>query len=245
MNQTIEALCLLVLTSIMITVLIGCGDSVRKINIPVKVDSQINLDQYNNLVVLPFTAVKRRNMLANVPLDTGNEIALALRYKLSRRKGLNVISTQETFLMLDGETSAVNTLAKANVDRVISIGEYMNVDAIVGGNYDFYAVSQPRRAYSERYSRTLQRYVTYYQDYLEKTYVLSLQIRILDVATKEFVWDELYNRRASEAHSLGSMIISEVAPTNSILKNLIQQALRKFIREISPHYETEYRFLVQ
>ena len=63
MNQTIEALCLLVLTSIMITVLIGCGDSVRKINIPVKVDSQINLDQYNNLVVLPFTVVKRRNML--------------------------------------------------------------------------------------------------------------------------------------------------------------------------------------
>ena len=119
----------------------------------------------------------------------------------------------------------------------------MDVDAVVGGDYDFYAVSQPRRAYSERYSRTLQRYVTYYQDYLEKTYVFSLQIRILDVATKEFVWDELYNRRASEAHSLGSMIISEVAPTNSILKNLVQQALRKFIRETSPHYETEYRFL--
>ena len=54
MNQTIEALCLLVLTSIMITVLIGCGDSVRKINIPVNVDSQIDLDQYNNLVVLPL-----------------------------------------------------------------------------------------------------------------------------------------------------------------------------------------------
>ena len=97
MNQTIEALCLLVLTSIMITVLIGCGDSVRKINIPVNVDSQIDLDQYNNLVVLPFTAVKRRKMLANVPVDTGNEIALTLRYKLGRRKGLNVMSTQETF----------------------------------------------------------------------------------------------------------------------------------------------------
>ncbi|SVA62069.1 uncharacterized protein METZ01_LOCUS114923, partial [marine metagenome] len=107
----------------MITVLIGCGDSVRKINIPVKVDSQIDLGQYKNLVVLPFTAVPRRNMLANVPVDTGNEIALTLRYKLGRRKGLNVISTQETFLMLDGEISAVNTLAKANVDRVISIGE--------------------------------------------------------------------------------------------------------------------------
>ena len=182
-------------------------------------------------------------MLANVPADTGNEIALALRYQLGRRKGLNVISTQDTFLMLDGRASAVNTLARENIDRIISAGDYMDVDAVVGGDYDFYAVSQPRRAYSERYSRTLQRYVTYHQDYLEKTYVFSLQIRILDVATKEFVWDELYNRRASEAHSLGSMIISEVAPTNSILKNLVQQALRKFIRETSPHYETEYRFL--
>ena len=245
MNRRIEALRLLVLTSTMIMVLLGCGDSVRKINIPVKVDSQIDLERYTNFVVLPFVAVKRKNMLANVPANTGKEIALTLRYQLGRQKDLNVISAQETALMLDGEASAVNTLAKANIDRVISIGEYMDVDAVIGGSYDFYAVSQPRRAYSERYSRTLQRYVTYYQDYLEKTYVLSLQLRIVDVATKEFVWDEIYNRRASEAHSLGSMIISEVAPTNSILKNLTQQALRKFIRAISPHYETEYRFLVQ
>ena len=243
MNRTSEAFCFLALIGIMITVLLGCCDSVRKFSIPVKVDSQIDLEQYNNLVVLPFTAIKSGNMLANVPADTGNEIALALRYQLGRRKGLNVISTQDTFLMLDGRTSAVNTLARENIDRIISAGDYMDVDAVVGGDYDFYAVSQPRRAYSERYSRTLQRYVTYYQDYLEKTYVFSLQIRILDVATKEFVWDELYNRRASEAHSLGSMIISEVAPTNSILKNLVQQALRNFIRETSPHYETEYRFL--
>lgn len=245
MNRTIEALRTLALISIMVVVFIGCSNSVRKINIPIKVDSQIDFEQYTNLVVFPFALVKRRNMLANVPVDTGNEIALTLRYQLGRRKDLSVMSTQETLLMLDGEVSTVTTLSQANVDRAISISEYMDVDAIVGGDYDFYAVSQPRRAYSERYSRTLQRYVTYYQDYLEKTYVLSLKIRVLDVAAKEFVWDEIYSRRASEAHSLGSMIISEVAPTNSILKNLIQQALRKFIREISPHYETEYRFLVQ
>ena len=48
-------------------------------------------------------------MLANVPADTVNEIALSLRYQLGRRKGLNVISTQDTFLMLDGRASAVNT----------------------------------------------------------------------------------------------------------------------------------------
>ena len=81
MNRTSEAFCFLALIGIMITVLSGCGDSVRKISIPVKVDSQIDLEQYNNLVVLPFTAIKRGNMLANVPADTGSEIALALRYQ--------------------------------------------------------------------------------------------------------------------------------------------------------------------
>ena len=136
MNRRIEALRLLVLTSTMIMVLLGCGDSVRKINIPVKVDSQIDLERYTNFVVLPFVAVKRKNMLANVPANTGKEIALTLRYQLGRQKDLNVISTQETALMLDGEASAVNTLAKANIDRVISIGEYMDVDAVIGGSYD-------------------------------------------------------------------------------------------------------------
>ena len=84
-----------------------------------------------------------------------------------------------------------------------------------------------------------------YQDYLQKTFILALQVMIVDVDTEEIVWDEKYERTAVQNHTLGSFLVSQVAPHNSILKSLTRQAVSEFTRRIAPHYDTEERFLVK
>ncbi len=221
----------------------GCGGPITRISIPIKVQSELNVSQYSSFVVLPFFDERPDGETKSAAKEAEEEIASLMRRRLGQQKNLNILGTQETLRMLDGEPLDLNLLNEPS--QIFQYGELFEVDAVVLGSYKFYTVSRSRRYYGERYSRTMQRYVTDYQDYLQKNYIFSLRVLIADAESEEVVWDEKYERTAAEAHTLGSFLVSQATPDESTLKNLAKQAITEFTRKIAPHYQTEERFLVR
>ncbi len=221
----------------------GCGGPIARVSIPIKVQSELNVSQYSSFVVLPFFDERPDGETTSAAKETEEEIASLMRRRLGQQKNLNILGTQETLRMLDGEPLGLNLLNDPS--QIFQYGELFEVDAVVLGSYKFYTVSRSRRYYGERYSRTMQRYVTDYQDYLQKNYIFSLRVVIADAESEEVVWDEKYERAAAEAHTLGSFLVSQATPDESTLKNLAKQAITEFTRKIAPHYQTEERFLVR
>ena len=222
----------------------GCASAVKRVPIKIQVESTIDVTKYSGFAVLPFIEAKDSKHQRVVSSDgTGTEIASLMRIGLGRNQNLDVVSTQDTLRLVSDETLDEDLLV--DVSELVRIGQYFEVDAVIVGSYNFFAVSQPRRYYGERYSRRLQRYVTDYQDYLEKTYILSLRIIIAGVDTEKIIRDDTYERRAFQSHSVSSFLLSEVTPHEGILKSLARQAVSEFTRQVSPHYEQEERFLVR
>ncbi len=222
----------------------GCGSAVTRVPIKIQVESTIDVTKYSGFAVLPFIEAKdSKNQRVAASDKTGGEIASLMRIGLGRNQNLDVVSAQETLRLFSDETLDEDLLV--DVSELVRIGQYFEVDAVIAGSYNFFAVSQPRRYYGERYSRRLQRYVTDYQDYLEKTYILSLRIVITSVDTEEIIRDDTYERRAYQSHSVSSFLISEVTPAEGLLKSLARQAISEFTRQVAPHYEREERFLVK
>ena len=222
----------------------GCGSSVTRVPIKIQVESTIDVTKYSGFAVLPFIEAKDsgRQRIASSD-ETGEEIASLMRIGLGRNQNLDVVSTQDTLRLFGNETLDEDMLV--DVSELARIGQYFEADAVIVGSYAFYARSQPRRYYGEHYSRRLQRYVTDYQDYLEKTYVLSLRVVIASVDTEEIIQDDTYERRAFQSHTVSSFLISEVTPHQGVLKSLARQAISEFTRQVSPHYEQEERYLVR
>ena len=227
---------------LVVLTLCGCGNAVTRVSIPVKVESEIDINRYANFAVLPFVPEKEIGRNEELPEGIGEEIASILRRGLARQKHFEVVSTQETARMLTGETVDQEWLS--DTERLSQLGEYFEVKGIIIGSFRFYADSRPRRYYGERYSIQNQRYVMDYQDYMEKTYLLSLKVMIFDVETEEIIWNEDYRRSTAEAHTIGSFIFSEAGPQANTMRELGKRAAIEFTREISPHYEREDRYLV-
>lgn len=226
-----------------ILTLCGCGKDVTRVSIPVKVESEIDISRYSNFAVLPFVPEKQtetRN--EKLPEDIGEEIAAILRRGLARQKHFEVVGTQETARLLIGETIGEDWLT--DTKHLSELGEYFEVKGIIIGSFRFYSDSRPRRYYGERYSVQRQRYVMDYQDYMQKTYLLSLRVMIIDVETEQIIWDEAYRRSTAEAHTIGSFIFSQAGPQANTMRELGKRAASEFTRQISPHYEQEDRYLV-
>ena len=221
----------------------GCGRTVTRVSIPVKVQSEIDVSRYSAFAVLPFVQSARVSRDEVLPQRIGEEIASILRRGLARQKHFEVVSTQETTRLLTGETVAEDWLT--DIEHLSQLGKYFDVKAVITGNYRFDTDSRPRRYYGERYSVQRQRYVMNYQDYMQKTYFLTLRVLIIDVGTEKVIWDESYRRGTAEAHTLGSFIFSQAGPQENTLRELSRRALAEFTRRISPHYEREDRYLVQ
>ena len=238
-------------TFLCLLMLAGCGQRVMEIEVPVKVDSEIDVDRYQRLAVLPFTNqaadsdkyegsfLDNSSALENM----GHEIALMLRYRLNRREAFKVVDSKETAKMLAGEVLEGSIFGAQILEQVALIGEYLEADAVITGNFRFFTTNEPRRHYTERYSPGLQRYITDYQDYLQKNYILTLRVAIMDVESQKIIWDDVYRTTASEAHSLGTLIISQIASSDSTFKRLAKQAVAQFITKIAPHYEKEDRYI--
>ena len=223
--------------------LCGCGNAVTRVSIPVKVQSEIDITRYSNFAVLPFISEKQVERNEKLPPEIGGEIASILRRGLARQKHFEVVSTQETARLLTGEIVEEDWLS--NTKHLSQLGEYFEVKAVIIGSFRFYSDSRPRRYYGERYSVQRQRYVLDYQDYMQKTYLLSLRVMIVDVETEEVIWDESYRRSTAEAHTIGSFIFSQVGPQANTIRELGRRAVSEFTRQISPHYENEDRYLVK
>ena len=223
--------------------LCGCGRTVTRVSIPVKVQSEIDISRYSNFAVLPFVREKRASRDEEMPRRVGVEIAAILRRGLARQQHFEVVSTQETARILTGETLAEDWLT--DIEHLSQLGSYFDVKAVIVGNYRFDTDSRPRRYYGERYSIQRQRYVMNYQDYMQKTYFLTLRVLIIDVENERVIWDESYRRSTAEAHTLGSFIFSQAGPQENTLRELSRRAIAEFTRQISPHYEREDRYLVQ
>ena len=221
----------------------GCSSTVTRVSIPVKVQSEIDIDRYSNFAVLPFVSERQTEDNDKLPPEVGAEIAAILRRGLARQKRFEVVSTQETARLLTGEDIGEEWLA--DTKHLSQLGEYFEVKGVIVGSFRFYSDSRPRRYYGERYSIQRQRYVMDYQDYMQKTYLLSLRVMIIDVETEEVIWDEAYRRSTAEAHTIGSFIFSQVGPQANTIRELGRRAVLEFTRQISPHYENEDRYLVR
>ena len=226
---------------ILLMICCGCGRSVTRVSIPIQIESEIDAERYSSFAVLPFVQQKIESAEDNI--EIGEEIAGMMRRGIGRHKNYDVVGTQETIRLMTGET--IDTDLLEDTSRLGQLGGYFEVDGLITGSYKYYTISQPRTYYGEHYSPTRQQYVMDYQDYLQKTFILALQVMIVDVDTEEIVWDEKYERTAVQNHTLGSFLVSQVAPHDSILKSLTRQAVSEFTRRIAPHYDTEERFLVK
>ena len=217
---------------------LGCSNKARVL-IKVKVQSEIDVNKYKKLAIIPFL-----NSSEGKGEEIGEHIAFLLRRKLSKSSHLEILDFKDTREILAGEEITPNTLRDEN--ELLDLGGQLEVDALIVGSYKFYDISEPRRMYYDRYSLQLQRYVTDTVTYFHKSYVLSLRIFIVNANDGKVVWKAPpYEEVASEDHSLGTLLISEVSGGNSIMKELSSRAVNKFIRQIAPHYETEERVLVK
>lgn len=221
----------------------GCSTTVTRVSIPVKVQSEIDITRYSNFAVLPFVSEKQRDHNEELPPEVGEDIAATLRRGLARQKRFEVVSSQETARILTGEDLGEEWLS--DTKHLSQLGEYFEVKGVIVGSFRFYSDSRPRRYYGERYSIQRQRYVMDYQDYMQKTYLLSLRVMIVDVETEKIIWDESYRRSTAEAHTIGSFIFSQAGPQANIVRELGRRAVSEFTRQISPHYEQEDRYLVK
>lgn len=224
--------------------LCSCGNKVARVPIPVKVESEIDINTYSNFAVLPFVAQKSSSKIEDIPVEIGKEIAQILRSQLSRQKEFKIVDKQETDRLMTGEEIEEEKWLD-DTERLRELGKYFEVKGIIVGSYLFHTDTRPRRYYGERYSYQQQRYVMDYQDYMQKTYLLSLRVMILDVDNGKTIWDESYLQRTAEAHSLGSLVFSQMAPKETTMRELSKRALAKFTQDISPHYEKEDRFLLR
>ena len=130
----------------------GCASSVTRVPIKIQVESTIDVTKHSGFAVLPFIQAKNsgRQRIASSD-ETGEEIASLMRIGLGRNQNLDIVSTQDTLRLFTDETADEDLLA--DVSELVRIGEYFEVDAVIVGSYDFFAVSQPRRHYGKRYSR--------------------------------------------------------------------------------------------
>ncbi len=230
--------------SLIISLTLGaCGSKVTRVSIPIKVQSEIDINTYSNFAVLPFISEKHTSKIGEIPADIGNDVAQILRSGLSRQKHFEVVDKQETERIMIGEKIEKDLLADA--ERLSKFGRYFEVKGIIIGSYRFYTDTRPRRYYGERYSVSQQRYVMDYQDYMQKTYLLALRVIIVDVDTEKIIWDEVYQQKTAEAHSIGSFVLSQMVPQETTLRELSKRAITQFTQDISPHYEQEDRFLIR
>lgn len=223
--------------------LCACGNKVARVSIPIKVQSEIDINTYSNFAVLPFVSEKTSSKMGESSVEIGNEIAEILRSGLTRHKHFKVTDKQETTRLMTGEVVEEKWLA--NTEHLSELGRYFEVKGLIVGSYRFYTDTRPRRYYGERYSYNQQRYIMDYQDYMQKTYLLALRVMIIDVDTQKIIWDETYRQSTAEAHTIGSFVFSQMAPQETILRELSKRAIAEFIRDISPHYEQEDRFLMR
>ena len=121
--------CVMVLLTI---TLCACGNKVARVPIPIKVQSEIDINTYSNFAVLPFVSEKSKTKLDEIPVELGTEIAQILRSNLNRQKHFEVVDKQETARLMTGEDVEEEWLA--DTEHLSELGRYFEVKAIIVGS---------------------------------------------------------------------------------------------------------------
>lgn len=219
------------------------GCTTTKVSIRVKVPSEIDVDKYNRLAVIPFIEIRSKDKRADDGVEWGQDLATVFRRSLNRPHKFEILSAKDTDALLKDDLLDPSQLEDATL--LATLGAEMEVDALIIGTYRFSSVSEPRRAYYDRYSSTLQRYVTDSVIYYQKSYRLAVELLVVDAGTGEIVWRHPYESKAWERHNVASFLISEAVQSDSIFRNLATQVAASFTRNIAPHYEKSERLLVR
>lgn len=218
-----------------LSVIAGCSNTTKAL-INVKVQSQIDLNKYSNIAVLPFVQAEGGKE------EWGETIAFILKRSITRSGKLNVMDLKDAKEMLGGKMSIDAFKDEANLRE---IGSILGVDGFISGSFKFQTVNEARSYYVERYSLRLQQYVYDEVPYFQRTYLLSIKFIMVDTSSGKIIMEENYNKRDSQAHSLGNLLISSSSENESILQSLVVSASNNFTNKLVPHYETEERVLVR
>jgi hypothetical protein len=175
--------------------------------------------------------------------DQGESIAYFIRRELAKAKGLGVMDSQSTRRIIEGEEITQETID--DPDLMIDICGELRADAVIAGTYKLYDTSEPRRYYVDRYVPNIRQYVTEPVTYYEKTHHLTMRLRIIDAQTGKPFFEEDYEPSYSEAHNIGSLIVSEVTDSKPELQRLTRGVVSQFVKKIAPHYRREQRILVK
>lgn len=221
--------------------LLGC--STTRVAIQVKVPSEIDVARYKRLAVLPFIERVPPEKKKAAHETWGVELASTVRRSLNRPHQFEILSEKETEAMLAGVELEPSLLE--DTDQLATLGLELNVDALILGTYRFTTVSEPRRVYYDRYSPSLQRYVTESVIYYQKSYRLAVEIVVADAETGEIVWRHPYQAKAWETHNVATFLISEAVQNDSVFQNLANQVAASFTRHLAPHFERAERLLVK
>jgi len=228
---------------------VNCSN-VTEVKIKVKTGSDIDVNKYKEIAVLPFVADNKlikegkKDFSKNESNeDKGEKISFFMRRALSKNKEIDVMDTVKTNSIIAGESIDKSLLEDEN--RLADIGGELGVNAIIIGRYRFYSISEPRTIPVSVYSQRLHRYITETVTYFHKTYILSLHVIVVDAHTGKPVLKKLIEPPpASEPHSLGTLII-EAFQDDRIFEKLVNKAVSDFAKRITPHYELEKRMLVK
>ena len=121
----------------------GCASPVARVPIKIQVESTIDVTKYSGFAVLPFIESKdSKHQRVAASDETGTEIASLMRIGLGRNQNLDVVSTQNTLRLFSDDILDEDLLV--DVSELVRIGQYFEVDAVIAGSYNFFAVSQPR-----------------------------------------------------------------------------------------------------
>jgi hypothetical protein len=228
-------LTLILILSLAFLSISGCSNT-AKVLIKVKVQSEIDLNKYSNIAVLPFIQVEGGKE------EWGENIAYILRRQISKSGKIQVMDLKDAKEMLDGKLF-IETLS--DEAKLTEIGAILGVDGFITGSYKFQAISEPRTYYVERYSPRLQQYQYEPIPYIQKTYLLSIRFVMVDALTGKIILDQSYNKRDAQSHNIGSLLISSSSESETVLQGLVVSASAKFTNKIVTHYENEERVLVK
>lgn len=213
--------------------LIGCAQYETEIvNIKVKVDAKIDMKRYNSLSVLDFVNLKGDND------EHGKLISRIVRRQL--KENFKVIDEGDISI----ESSIIRSAMK-NPEVLMSIMKSFDADAIIIGGYEFGERYHAVPYILERYSPRMGRIIPEGRTYLQRSYYLKLQIKVIDTKTGEVIFDYSPPIEERVDYNRSSGLSFDGVDNSSYLRSIINRPVREFVKNLIPHYESERRILVK
>lgn len=213
--------------------LVGCAQyNAEVVNIEVKVDAKVDMNKYSTISVLDFVNLRGDNH------EHGKLISRVVRRQL--RENFKVVDEGD----LSVDPSSIRSAMK-EPELLAPIMKSFDVDAIIIGGYEFGERYHAIPYILERYSPRTGRIIPEGRTYLQRSYYLRLQIKIIDTKTGEVIFDYSSPLEERVDYNRSAGLSFEGTGMSSFLRSMINRPVRDFVMNLTPHYETERRILVK